>query len=87
MRFSPREWVLISAIFVLAAGWGVDRRSMGARLDRQEKQISSLQKEFALYEELSKRMRDDSSFESLREYLKMTYPNVLNVEPEDLKTP
>jgi hypothetical protein len=80
MRFSFREWILILAVFILLAGWGVDRRMMAARFSSQEKQISRLQEDFAEYERLSKLQRDDSSFKSLKEYLELRDPNAIIID-------
>ena len=87
MRFSFREWILISVVFVLLAGWGVDRRMMAARFSIQEKQISRLQKDFATYEELSKLQRDDSWFKSLKEHLKLMDQNLIIIDSENSPAP
>ena len=87
MRFSFREWILISVVFVLLASWGVDRRMMAARFSFQEKQISRLQEDFAKYEELSRLKRDDSLFKSLKEHLKLMDPNAILIDIENSPAP
>lgn len=87
MTFSLREWILIFAVFVLLAGWGVDRRMMAARFSSQEKQISRLREDFAKYEELSKLQRDDSLFQSLKEHLQLIDPNAIIIDSKNPSAP
>jgi hypothetical protein len=69
MRFSLREWRLIIALFVLAAGWGVDRRMLAIRNSAQQTEIDRL-KEFnsKMEEALTHATRELADIEFFKEW-------------------
>lgn len=83
MTFSFREWILISAVFVLLAGWGVDRRIMISRFASQATQISLLREKFAEYERAAEYQKDHGLFREFFWDAELNFPVLV---PEDKHT-